>query len=101
MKPLALAAAIVLTLSGCLYQQHGNRFDTDAVARLTPGVSTKQDAIALLGQPTALSTSPDGSQILQWQYAYGTAIGVGGAAHAAIAFAPDGKMIRVTHLSRV
>lgn len=101
MKPLALAAAIVFGLSGCLYQQHGNHFDTDAVSRLTPGVSTAQDAIALLGQPTGVSTNSDGSEIFQWQYAYGTAIGVGGAAHAAILFASDGKMIRVTHLSRV
>ena len=101
MKLLALTAAILFTVTGCLYQQHGNRFDSAAVARLVPGVSTTQDAIALLGQPTAVSANPDGSQVLQWQYAYGTAIGVGGAAHAAILFASDGKMIRVTHLSQV
>jgi hypothetical protein len=101
MRSLALTAVILFTVTGCLYQQHGNRFDSATVARLLPGGSTTQDAIALLGQPTAVSTNADGTQILQWQYAYGTAIGVGGAAHAAILFASDGKMLRVTHLSRV
>jgi hypothetical protein len=82
MRWVGLAAAILFTVTGCLYQQHGNRFDSASVARLVPGLSTTQDAIALLGQPTAVSTNADGTQVLQWQYAYGTAIGVGGAAHA-------------------
>ena len=101
MRLVVLAVGITLMLSGCVYQQYGNRFDSGAVARLVPGVSTTQDAIALLGKPTATSVNADGSELLQWQYAYGTAIGVGGAAHAAILFAADGKMVRVTHLSQI
>jgi hypothetical protein len=52
----------------------------------------------MLGKPISVSTNADGSQVLQWYYVYGTAIGVGGGAHAAVLFAPDGKMVRVTHL---
>ena len=93
--PLWLCA---LTLAGCVYQQLGTRFDPELISRLTPGISTEQDAINLLGKPAALSTNADGSQLLQWQYVYGTAIGIGGGAHAAILFGRDGKMIRVTQL---
>ncbi|MGH9782364.1 MAG: hypothetical protein ACRD33_11170 [Candidatus Acidiferrales bacterium] len=47
-----------------------------------------------------MSNEANGDQLLQWQYVYGTAVGVGGGAHAAILFGPDGKMIRVTFLSQ-
>jgi outer membrane protein assembly factor BamE (lipoprotein component of BamABCDE complex) len=96
--------SILLTLfvlSGCVYQQQGQRFDASAINQLIPGSSTEQDAIAKLGKPISVSTNADGSQVLQWYYVYGTAIGVGGGAHAAILFGVDGKMIRVTNLSQV
>lgn len=100
LMPIILAISLAFSLSACVYQQHGTRFDVAAVNELQPGVSTKQDAIAKLGKPKAVSTNADGSQLLQWQYVYGTAIGVGGGAHVAILFEPDGKMIRVKHLSQ-
>jgi hypothetical protein len=96
LRPILLA----LMLSACVYQQHGTRFDPNAINQLTPGVSTQQDAIAKLGKPMAVSTNADGSQLLQWQYVYGTALGTSGGAHAAILFGSDGKMIRVTHISQ-
>ena len=98
MRPIIVAILLAFSLSACVYQQHGTRFDVSAVNELQPGVSTKQDAIAKLGKPTAVSTTVDGSQLLQWQYVYGTAIGVGGGAHVAILFGPDEKMIRINHL---
>ncbi len=91
---------LALSLSACVYMQHGTRFDPNVINQLTPGVSTQQDAIAKLGKPMAVSTNADGSQLLQWQYVYGTAVGIGGGAHAAILFGSDGKMIRVTHISQ-
>jgi outer membrane protein assembly factor BamE (lipoprotein component of BamABCDE complex) len=102
-KKHAIAFSILMinfVVSGCLYQQRGERFDASAINQLTPGVSTEQDAIAKLGKPVSVSTNADGSQVLQWYYVYGTAIGVGGGAHAAILFGPDEKMIRVSHLSQ-
>jgi len=96
----ALVFLLALALSGCVYQQHGNSFDVSAVNELKPGVSTEQDAIEKLGQPFARSAYADGNELLQWQYVYGTAVGIGGGAHAAILFGPDGKMIRLAHLSQ-
>lgn len=100
MRWLVVALTLSLCVSACVYQQQGNRFDPAKVAELQPGVSTQQDAIDKLGPPSAVSNYPDGSRLLQWQYVYGTAVGVGGGAHAAILFGADGKMIRVTFLSQ-
>jgi outer membrane protein assembly factor BamE (lipoprotein component of BamABCDE complex) len=97
MKHIAVILGFLLLVAGCAYQQ-GNRFDAHTVGQLQPGVSTEQDAIARLGAPAATSNNADGTQLLQWQYVYGTAAGAGGNAHAAILFGPDHKMIRVVEL---
>ena len=100
MKNIHLVIVLSLAISGCVYMQHGSRFDADKIKSFQPGITSEQDAIAALGKPMAWSENPDGSQLLQWQYVYGTAIGVGGGAHAAILFGADGKMIRVALLSQ-
>lgn len=74
----------------------GNKFDPAFVDQLTPGTSTTDDAIRLLGKPSAVSTGANGSRLLQWQYVQGTPIG-GSGAHVAVLFDQDGKMVRVTH----
>jgi hypothetical protein len=89
----------MLVLTACVYMQHGNRFDPGAVQQLKPGTSTEQDATQKLGQPAAVSTYANGDRLLQWMYAYGTAIGIGGGAHVAILFGPDTRMIRVVQES--
>src|ERR1700744_2616334 len=99
MKGLRVLTVAAFLLTACVYQQHGNRFDVAAVKALQPGVTTKDEAIAKLGKPSAVSVTADGSELLQWQYVYGTAVGVGGGAHAAILFGPDHRMIRTTFLS--
>jgi len=57
-----------LALAGCTAVQNaveykptlrGNRVDADALKELTPGTSTKADATALLGSPTAKATFDD------------------------------------------
>ena len=97
MKHISVIFGFLLLVAGCSYQQ-GSRFDAKAVGQLQPGVSTEQDAIAKLGSPAATINNADGTQLLQWQYVYGTATSAGGNAHAAILFGPDRKMIKVVEL---
>jgi outer membrane protein assembly factor BamE (lipoprotein component of BamABCDE complex) len=97
MRQSAVFLGFLLLVAGCVYQQ-GHRFDANAVRQLQPRVSTEQDAITQLGVPAARSNYADGTQLLQWQYVYGTTTGAGGNAHAAILFGPDHKMIRVVEL---
>ena len=59
----------MLLLSGCGFfeatpQVRGNRVDADVLKELTPGTSTRADATALLGSPTAKATFDDN----QWIY---------------------------------
>jgi hypothetical protein len=91
-----IVTTTALVLSACEYMQHGRSFDIDAVNKLVPGVSTEQDAIQLLGKPTEINTRPDGTELLQWIYAYGTVTGDG--SHVAILFGADKKIIQVTHV---
>src|ERR1700730_10974051 len=96
MRNAFIVTITALALSGCVYMQHASSFDIDAVNKLVPGVSTEQDAIRLLGEPTEINTRPDGAELLQWIYAYGTAIG--GGSHIAILFGADKKIIQVMHV---
>ncbi len=88
---------VVALLVGCL---QGNRFDPALVSKLKPGISTEQDAIRLLGKPSSVGIFDGaGDRIIQWYFAYGNGGGSGASAHAAIIFAPDERMIRVSALS--
>ena len=101
MKRIIAAVAIVF-LSACVYSQQGNLFDINNADRLQPGISTIADAKALLGEPVTVQTNPDNNhQLLIWQYAYGTAVAVGGGAKLAISFDENGKMIKIIQRTKV
>jgi outer membrane protein assembly factor BamE (lipoprotein component of BamABCDE complex) len=62
------AVAALLVLAGCSFieprsQSRGNRIDPDALKELTPGTSSRADATALLGSPTARATFDDNTWI--------------------------------------
>lgn len=60
------ALALSLLLSACV--SVGKDFDPSLVTRLTPGISTLDDAVRLLGKPTGITQHPDGSQSASWVY---------------------------------
>jgi hypothetical protein len=98
-KSTIAATAMALLLAACA--QVGNRFNQDGVSQLRPGISTEQEAIALLGQPVSWVAMPDGGKAVKWMYAYGTALATGGGAAVIIAFAPDGRMRGIVGSSNV
>jgi outer membrane protein assembly factor BamE (lipoprotein component of BamABCDE complex) len=63
----AALAGVLISLAGCQLpdflsfppQVRGNRVDEEQLAQLVPGTSTRQDATALLGSPTAKATFDD------------------------------------------
>ncbi|MFJ6023557.1 hypothetical protein ACIQC9_03010 [Brevundimonas sp. NPDC092305] len=97
-RTLILIAAVALAqpLAGCMTS--GPRFTMAEVRTLKPGVTTKAEAIALLGEPSARSAMADGSELLQWMFTEAIYIAAEGR-HVAILFGADGKMIRITHQS--
>jgi outer membrane protein assembly factor BamE (lipoprotein component of BamABCDE complex) len=68
---IALGAALSVLLAGCSLpgwlsfpeQVRGNKIDPDQLSQLVPGTSTRQDATALLGSPTAHATFDDNTWI--------------------------------------
>lgn len=70
-RRLALGALLLPALAGCEDffsfppQVRGNRVDDDQISQLVIGTSTRQDATALLGSPTAKATFDDNT----WIYA--------------------------------
>lgn len=78
---LALACATV-----------GRKMDLSLVDRLQPGISTQADAVALLGQPTAVVK--DGQLTsLSWAYAHANAFGHAEVQTVTLTFGPDGKLV--------
>ena len=72
LQRLTLAAAVASLLGGCSLpdflsyppQVRGNQVDEEQLAQLVPGTSTRQDATAALGSPTARGTFDDNT----WMY---------------------------------
>ena len=70
-RPPPLAALLVpllIVLGGCSFfqapsQVRGNKVDGDALKELVPGTSTRADATALIGSPTAKATFDDNTWI--------------------------------------
>ena len=87
---IAVIGLMALAIWGC---SSGTSFDPADVSRLRPGVSTRSDAIALLGPPDGEVSEPDGSQLLSWTYAR-VFIGTTGRS-VSILFNPAGRMVRV------
>ena len=95
MKKLMIVAAI-FALTACVTR--GQKFEMSDVDAMQPGVTTKEEAIAKLGKPKAVSNKPDGTTVLQWMFIEASPLH-GKGNHAVITFDKDGKMIRVAHKS--
>jgi hypothetical protein len=97
MRRFLLRATSALTLLLCVAcATTGHRHNPAGVDSLEPGVSTIEDAQALIGRPSAETNYADGSRLLQWQFIHGTPFGASGS-HLAVLFDADGKFVRVVH----
>lgn len=66
MKSSAAALLVIAALMGCAPQvtQHGHTIDPEGLASITPGVTSRQQVVRLLGSPSALATFEDD----KWYY---------------------------------
>ncbi len=66
LRPALLAGVLALALAACeqSVQVRGNMLDSDAVAKISPGVHSRVDVAGLLGSPSAVSTFQDS----KWYY---------------------------------
>jgi hypothetical protein len=63
--------------------------------QLTPGATTRDDAIALMGRPTAETAAPGGHVLLLWRDSEPVVAGAK-AAQVAVLFDSRGRMVRIT-----
>jgi hypothetical protein len=68
--------------------------DNSDAARFTPGVTTRAEAIAALGPPSAVYDAANGERTVTWARAAGL-FNPGETRQYSILFGPDDKMIRV------
>ena len=96
LRTLAVAAALAITLPLGACMTSGVKFTMAEVQSLQPGVTTKEEAIALLGKPTSRSAMANGAELLQWMYTEVVYI-ASDSRHVGILFGPDGRMVRIAH----
>lgn len=65
--------SLVLILSGCA-SAVGQNFDESKLEKLHKGRTTKQELIALFGQPDTETPYPEGHLILMWKYSQARAM---------------------------
>jgi outer membrane protein assembly factor BamE (lipoprotein component of BamABCDE complex) len=60
--------AVCLALAGCA--SAGVKVDSNAVAKIQKGVTTKAEVLALLGAPMTDTLAGDGREFMLWSYAH-------------------------------
>ena len=91
MKTLALAFLTTATLALAACEDSAVESDS---AHLTPGVTTRAQAIAVLGPPSSVYQAANGETTVSWARRAGL-FRPGETSQYAIVFGPDDKMLRV------
>ena len=66
MKKLVCSIMLILLASGCA--PSGHKLDFVKLQQIEEGVTTKQEIISLLGDPTFITLNPEGSEIITYHY---------------------------------
>ena len=71
---VVVTGMICFVASGCIVstenisEERGKKPKTSSVRRLEPGVTTKDWALSVLGNPTSRSKLDDGTEVLKYEY---------------------------------
>jgi hypothetical protein len=89
MKNTLLLIYLLAILAGCATA--GRQFDMNAADKIKIGLSTSDDVVALLGQPTSAYKNGNGIVIMNYDFVR-TAFGSHEPQSFTVAVAPDGKV---------
>jgi hypothetical protein len=91
MKSILLVPCLIALGSvGCAVS--GHKVNPEAVAQFKPGVTTKAEAIAVMGRPRSYSLDGVGNLHLTWTWARATIFSTDSQAYMLV-FGPDGVML--------
>jgi outer membrane protein assembly factor BamE (lipoprotein component of BamABCDE complex) len=71
---IALIVVAVSLCLGCASTKRGSDFNSENISKLKVGITTEQEVIQLIGQPTNRTRKSDGSVILSYMYSPGQTI---------------------------
>lgn len=75
MRKLITTAILAVALTGCATS--GQKITQDQLNQVVQGKTTKAETVQLFGEPTSVTQSSDGTQILGWGYAHVGFAGIG------------------------
>lgn len=90
MKNPFLSIYLLAILAGCATA--GHQFNMNATDQIKVGTSTKDDVVALLGNPSSVSTNGDGHVVLNYNYVHDVT-GSPKSQSFTVTIAPDGKVV--------
>ena len=64
----ALLGLTLVVLGGCAIGQMGNKISSSNIEKLKKGITTKQEVVTMLGEPSEIQISKDGLEA--WRYSY-------------------------------
>lgn len=73
-RNLAFVVVCVNLIVGCASTKMGNDFNSENVSKLKVGVTTEQEVVQLIGQPSQRTRSSDGSVHLMYMYSPGQTV---------------------------
>jgi hypothetical protein len=91
-RRVAMVFLTALALAGCVDGQ--GSFVNNTTEHFQPGVTTRAEAVAQLGQPSSIYDQADGSRTLSWAR-NGGLFNESETRSLSILFGPDDKMVRV------
>ena len=94
MRTFVRLGAVIAVLACAACADGGGAFVSSAASHLTPGVTTRADALKALGPPSSVYEAANGEKTLSWARDGGI-FNAGETRQYAIVFGPDDKMIRV------
>lgn len=65
---MLLVMALAVCAAGCSTVTYGRKFDTARVTEIKKGQTTKQELVAMLGQPTGTERDQSGTERLTYSY---------------------------------
>ena len=90
MKNSFLLVCLLTILAGCATT--GHPFNMNATEQIKVGASTKEDVVALLGDPSSVSTKGDGHVVMNYNYVH-VETGSRKSQSFTVTIAPDGKVV--------
>lgn len=96
---IILLITFLAFVSGCGTTVVGKKMDPAVVSKITVGVTTKDEMIAIFGEPANQFTDDQGRLVVSWRYLKSTSIHIGSEAQSLSALFDEQNRVLKYHLA--